>query len=174
MIVVEKPCSENWNEMTPKERGRFCDKCCKVVVDFTKKTKEQIIAFLQMKKTEGERVCGRFRTAQITVPVKTVSRFSRRNIFLAALYFVFGSVLFTSCHTQGEPGHITGDSIAIDSTVMANRQAALQKDSTRIADSLYAVSQQEVNATVYKLAKADSARVADSVARSQNSVRDFK
>jgi len=100
-VTIPKPCSEDWNEMTPKERGRLCDKCCKVVVDFTEKTTEQIVDFISGQ--SGARVCGRFRAEQVTVPVqKKIRRFK---IFLAALYFVFGGLLFTGCNNDVKGGN---------------------------------------------------------------------
>lgn len=102
MITIPKPCHENWNEMSPKEKGRLCDKCCKVVIDFTKKTASQIVEILQAK--PEQKVCGRFRSDQIAVavPVAT-SRIPRTRLFLAAVYFVFGGLLFSSCHTTKQP-----------------------------------------------------------------------
>jgi hypothetical protein len=35
-INIPKPCHENWHSMTPKEQGRFCGSCDKIVVDFSK------------------------------------------------------------------------------------------------------------------------------------------
>jgi hypothetical protein len=105
MITVPKPCHENWDQMHPREKGRLCDKCCKVVVDFTQKTTNQIVDFL--KEATGQKVCGRFRGDQVSpVPVKASGRPNRSTVFLAALYMVFGSLLFTSCkdiRKVGEP-----------------------------------------------------------------------
>ncbi|MGL4595961.1 MAG: hypothetical protein ACRCYO_00440, partial [Bacteroidia bacterium] len=42
VVQIPEPCSEDWNKMTPETQGRFCDKCCKVVVDFTEKTTTEI------------------------------------------------------------------------------------------------------------------------------------
>ena len=100
-VTIPEPCSEDWNEMTPKERGRLCDKCCKVVVDFTEKTTEQIIDFISGQ--NGSRVCGRFRAEQVTVPVQR--KFPRFKVFLAALYFVFGGFLFTGCDSDVKDGN---------------------------------------------------------------------
>ncbi|MBI3510060.1 MAG: hypothetical protein HY064_05315 [Bacteroidetes bacterium] len=97
MITIPKPCSENWNEMTPEAKGRLCDKCCKVVVDFTKKTTNEIVNFLQ--KNSESKVCGRFKATEITVPTFVKPRMPRYKIFAAAVLFVFGSLLFTSCHS---------------------------------------------------------------------------
>jgi hypothetical protein len=65
-LHIEKPCSESWRKMQKNDEGRFCLSCQKTVVDFTDKTKEEIIDFLKAKK--GEEVCGRCRTTHIAKP----------------------------------------------------------------------------------------------------------
>lgn len=100
MITIPKPCHEDWNQMTPEAKGRLCDKCCKVVVDFTKKTVSEITDFLNA--NAGNRICGRFKTEHIAVPVvNTPKRLSRSRLFIAAVYFVFGGMLFASCSGSG-------------------------------------------------------------------------
>lgn len=85
--------------MTPQEKGRLCDKCCKVVVDFTNMATEKVIQFIQER--TSERVCGRFRPDQIVVPVAQQQK-HRYKVFLAALLFVFGGMLFTGCGSHPE------------------------------------------------------------------------
>ncbi len=60
-IHIPKPCHENWNAMTPNELGRHCSVCSTTVVDFTQKTDEEIIDFLQSTK---QKVCGRIKHKQ--------------------------------------------------------------------------------------------------------------
>lgn len=62
-IYIPKPCHENWNKMTPEEKGRHCAVCSKVVTDFTKMNTEQIITTLQ--ESTGE-VCGHINIDQLT------------------------------------------------------------------------------------------------------------
>lgn len=57
-ISIPKPCSENWDSMSPNEKGRFCAVCSKTVVDFTEKTPAEIVAILQ---NQYAKMCGRFR-----------------------------------------------------------------------------------------------------------------
>ncbi len=106
-ISIPKPCHEDWNQMTPEERGRFCSVCQKTVLDFSEKTKEEILEFIQAHR--HEKLCGRFRSDQLAVfsrielpmPVYQ-SRLSFLNSFLAALLFCFGTSLF-SCNLPANP-----------------------------------------------------------------------
>jgi hypothetical protein len=63
-ISINKPCHENWDAMTPNEQGAFCAVCTKNVIDFSKKTIDEIKDFFSRPK-EG-RVCGRFSNEQLT------------------------------------------------------------------------------------------------------------
>jgi hypothetical protein len=62
-ISVENPCHENWENMSPVEKGRFCGSCQKQVIDFTGMTDAQVAAFF--KKPSTGSVCGRFMGDQL-------------------------------------------------------------------------------------------------------------
>lgn len=47
-LTIPKPCHENWDEMTPNEKGRFCSICSKTVKDFTKLSDVEIIHDLSL------------------------------------------------------------------------------------------------------------------------------
>lgn len=61
-IQVHNPCHENWDKMTPTEKGRHCALCQKEVVDFRAMTDAEVKQYFQ--KTAGK-VCGSFRPDQI-------------------------------------------------------------------------------------------------------------
>lgn len=62
-IYIPNPCSENWNEMNPEEKGRFCSVCSKCVIDFTEKNSQEIHKIIEEKSDES--VCGRFYNHQL-------------------------------------------------------------------------------------------------------------
>ncbi|MCW3169602.1 hypothetical protein OMO38_13835 [Chryseobacterium sp. 09-1422] len=60
-VTIPKPCHENWEAMTPNEKGRFCQLCSKNVRDFTNSSDMEIIEDLS-----GESdTCGNFRVDQL-------------------------------------------------------------------------------------------------------------
>lgn len=72
-LSIPKPCHENWNTMTPEDKGRFCGSCQKTVVDFSTISDRQVAEFF--KKPAGS-VCGRFHADQldreIVIPRKRI------------------------------------------------------------------------------------------------------
>lgn len=66
-LSVPEPCHENWDAMTPTEKGRFCASCQKDVVDFTNMGQAELVAFFR-KKSSGN-VCGRFYNDQLNKPM---------------------------------------------------------------------------------------------------------
>jgi hypothetical protein len=40
---INEPCTQNWDEMTLSDTGRFCINCRKTVFDFTNATDNEII-----------------------------------------------------------------------------------------------------------------------------------
>ena len=46
-ISVKAPCHEDWAGMSNTNDGRFCSSCEKEVIDFTKLSDEEVIAYIQ-------------------------------------------------------------------------------------------------------------------------------
>ena len=72
-LSIPIPCHEDWGKMTPAEKGKFCLSCQKVVVDFSRMSDADMVAYFKKPK---ESVCGRFNTDQlnrnIIVPAKRI------------------------------------------------------------------------------------------------------
>lgn len=60
---IEEPCHEDWAQMKPETKGRFCSLCSKTVVDFSSMSDFSIVSYLEGKKNES--VCGRFKPSQM-------------------------------------------------------------------------------------------------------------
>lgn len=75
-ITIAEPCHEDWTQMTPQEKGRYCDSCDKLVIDFSQTTDEKLYKRVQ----RGEKICGRFMATQLNREI-TLSR-KRNNSLL--------------------------------------------------------------------------------------------
>lgn len=105
-INIPKPCSENWNEMTPSEKGAFCQKCALDVYDFTNKSGNEIRDILTL--NIGSRVCGRIEPKQLAELNHDFSAWQINNqrsyqrAWIFTLFVVFGMTLF-SCEEDEVP-----------------------------------------------------------------------
>lgn len=62
-ITIPTPCHENWDAMTPEEKGRFCAVCSKTVRDFTIASDEEIISAFS--EPSAKNICGYFDESQL-------------------------------------------------------------------------------------------------------------
>jgi hypothetical protein len=69
-VHIPVPCHENWSNMSVSDKGRFCESCEKEVVDFTSKSREQIIDHLE---TSSGNTCGRVNAHQLDTAPETCS-----------------------------------------------------------------------------------------------------
>jgi len=96
VVAINEPCHESWEKMSPEQQGRFCDKCCKVVVDFTKMSNNAIAKYLQQH--SEQKTCGRFKVEQVAkLPAKRIRFSFNIQRFAAAVLLAFGTFLFSSC-----------------------------------------------------------------------------
>ena len=65
-LNIQSPCSENWEQMTPEEQGRYCKACAKHVQDFTALTPLEISQ--QLQNTKGT-LCARVTPQQLKTPL---------------------------------------------------------------------------------------------------------
>lgn len=114
-ISINTPCHENWDGMTPNEKGAFCLSCQKTVVDFSQKSIEQIKDFFrEAPKTES--VCGRFEEDQLTEMTfdHFYNQFRGWKYFQKAaviVFFIFGFTLF-GCAQTGNHNNIKMGKVA--------------------------------------------------------------
>lgn len=97
-IEINKPCHENWDAMTPNEKGAFCKVCTKNVIDFSKQTLDEIKDFFSIL-PKSNKVCGRFKESQLNE--LSFEHFANQfvgwkllNKMAVVMFFVFGMSLF--------------------------------------------------------------------------------
>ena len=56
-LTIPKPCHENWDGMTPEDKGRFCGACQKTVIDFRSMSDRELAQFFKKPLTNA---CGHF------------------------------------------------------------------------------------------------------------------
>ncbi|MEQ1732616.1 MAG: carboxypeptidase-like regulatory domain-containing protein [Bacteroidia bacterium] len=61
-LAINKPCEENWLDMTTNEQGKYCAQCCKTVIDFSILSDDEIVKVLN--NSSGE-LCGRLSPQQL-------------------------------------------------------------------------------------------------------------
>ncbi len=103
-IAIPKPCHENWNAMTPNEKGRFCNACSKTVIDFTKMKPSEIQNVLH--ENRNNRICGHIRQEQldainIQIPYESFSsEMNFHRLFLLALLIAMGTTLLNCTNSN--------------------------------------------------------------------------
>ncbi|MBJ96696.1 MAG: hypothetical protein CMC87_01800, partial [Flavobacteriaceae bacterium] len=60
-LNIPKPCHEDWQQMSPTQKGKFCASCRKEVIDFTKLSSTEIAR----KTKNATQLCGRFTQSQL-------------------------------------------------------------------------------------------------------------
>ncbi len=97
-LHIAEPCHENWGNMSPTEKGKFCQVCTKEVMDFTSKSKEEIIEHIEQSTTS---ICGRFHADQLdscgpttSATAKKKFNYSFRPYVLSFMAFIGFSILF--------------------------------------------------------------------------------
>lgn len=106
IVRIPEPCHEDWNQMQPDAKGKFCSSCSKSVFDFTNKTDTEIKTILIEHK--DQKVCGHFKKTQIDRPLNLSlnpknlpHNVSLTRTFAIALFLVFGSLLFSCKDEKG-------------------------------------------------------------------------
>lgn len=86
-ISIKEPCTQNWDEMSPDNAGRFCASCQKTVIDFTKFSDEELSSYFRQLEHFG---CGRFTKKQLSV---AIPQRPRRLTFWAVNKFAAASLV---------------------------------------------------------------------------------
>lgn len=105
-------CAESWDAMTPTDVGRHCASCQTQVVDFTRMTDGEVVAFLSQ--YSPERRCGLFREDQVGRPLLAAAQpMTGWRRWVVTLALLLWSVVGMKARAQGvkpkatKPTHAT-------------------------------------------------------------------
>ena len=128
-IQITSPCSEDWNNMTPAEQGRFCSKCAKQVINFEDKSDREIIDFLLQSKTP---VCGRIATEKMNrlLVEESALRGLRYSLIASSLLVLLSTGVYAQDYSRKLIAKKTTQKVAIPA----------EKDSLILQDSLPKIS----------------------------------
>lgn len=102
---IPEPCHEDWDQMTPSAKGRFCSSCSTTVVDFTDKTPQEISDYMKLQ--NSKRVCGRMKQHRqdkiiIKIPLSALNKKTTfYQSFTCALLLVMGTTLISCNNSNG-------------------------------------------------------------------------
>ncbi|MFD2564996.1 carboxypeptidase-like regulatory domain-containing protein [Aquimarina rubra] len=97
-LNVKTPCTENFTNFSPTEKGGFCNSCTKEVIDFSRMDTTEIIHYFETHSTKN--TCGRFNSNQLTTYTNTDSK--RKNISLLTGLAFACITLFSFTKTQAQ------------------------------------------------------------------------
>lgn len=109
-FAIPKPCQQNWENMLPDEKGKFCNSCVKSVYDFTQSSSAEIKDIYD---AENGNICGRFQKEQLfqpSIPQNLALRFQRfaqnKGARLGMVMAVAGFLLSATGCTKKSKGEI--------------------------------------------------------------------
>lgn len=137
-ITIPKPCHENWEMMTPEEKGRFCSVCSKTVRDFSVASDQEIIEAFSH---SSEDICGNFNASQLNRDLQYSFINSLFTKFAVGFMLTTGG--FVSVYAQQNEVHDTLKTDDIkDVVIFPQKQKMLLGSTTVIPENLLANTQQ--------------------------------
>lgn len=106
-LSIKEPCKESWAEMRIGLHSRFCNNCQKNVIDFTGKSREEILEILFNRNGE-KNTCGRFNKSQLDFSnsnlIVTINAFDKRNRNQNLTFYLLtiSALILASCDSNAE------------------------------------------------------------------------
>ncbi|MDJ0364245.1 carboxypeptidase-like regulatory domain-containing protein [Hymenobacter sp. H14-R3] len=104
-VHIAQPCPEGWGPMVPATAGRHCAACQKTVVDFTRKTDAEILAYLA---SAPGNTCGRLRPDQLNRSLVAPTAAPRWRAWLGAALAAGGVLGAGRATAQAMPAYCNG------------------------------------------------------------------
>lgn len=158
-ITIPNACHENWDAMTPSEKGKFCAVCSKHVHDFRNDTDEELLQFAE---SNPKDICGTFNEHQIGKNLAHSYINSLITKFAVGFFLTSGGVI-TATAQQKQDVHkpVPKPQIQGKMVVVKRPNPLIKKDTSRITGEpavfcdviqkpLYFVDDKEVSEKIVK------------------------
>lgn len=137
-ITIPTPCHENWEAMTPEEKGRFCSVCSKTVRDFTVASDDEIRDIFS---NSTEDICGHFYESQLN---RNLQYSYINSVFMKfAMGFILTAGGLVSVNAQG---NITSDTVKAEKIEEVVLYSVFRKKQTQsmVAGAATVISEKEL------------------------------
>ena len=159
-LYIPEPCSEDWESMSPQEKGRFCSACNKCVIDFTQKQPQEILQIIAEEK--GKQICGRFYNHQLKMPDQS-EKLKERFFKYIPSYFQNNKILLTLFSLVL---FLMGCSKPKEEVCMTTGFVDIIEEDSSVANKDYVMGKAIIdNDTVAKIPKKDSAIIPNHTAK---------
>ncbi|MBO9702992.1 MAG: energy transducer TonB [Sporocytophaga sp.] len=132
---IENPCHEEWENMKIGVDSRFCNHCTKNVIDFTGRTRDEILEYILV--NYNKNICGRFYSRQLDfnlsdfiITIQAVSK-NRQNNNLSFYLLTLGTLIFSVLDNEA--------TAQVNSPALNNNQSEISSVPSDRGDSLKAV-----------------------------------
>lgn len=96
-ISIPEPCNQQWEDMTPQTKGRFCHQCTKTIIDFSQKTDREIA--LELKVSDGQ-ICGRFSNDQLNRDIILATALKNNSQWKATGLLLSSMLMMSACKEE--------------------------------------------------------------------------
>jgi len=139
-LSVPKPCHENWDQMSPDQKGKFCNACATTVVDFTGMPSDAIKKYLVQH--AGQKICGKFNPSSLDAINVSISeeviaqKYSFRRAFLLALFITMGTTLVNCTNIEGKKQKIESVEVVTKDTLPKKLKDTIDIGAQTILDTI--------------------------------------
>ncbi|MGB0431070.1 MAG: carboxypeptidase-like regulatory domain-containing protein [Bacteroidia bacterium] len=110
-LKIEQPCSQKWSSMTENEKGRFCAKCSKNIIDLTQLSDAEI---LETYKANAGSLCGRITKKQNNSLLTSIKTKEKTGLGKVAAGFILFSLLNPNASSALLNEHAADDQSFVD------------------------------------------------------------
>jgi len=165
-ISIHNPCNEDWGKMKIGVDSRYCNHCTKDVIDFTDKTRQEILEYFLA--NYNKKICGRFNTSQLDFSysdfIVTINALSQKqqNKNLAFYLLTLGTLILSGCES---PSVTEGSSAQVIDTLIT-----IEKP---IKEEIEKVSKDSINTETKSIQKEDPHWVPNPISITSSQIKEY-